>query len=180
MAASPGPGLSSLCRRWKMTERSASHTVHGTCVAIGEAGVLIRGAPGAGKSDLALRLIDDGARLVADDQVRLGLDDGRIKASAPATITGMIEVNGLGLARLDDDRIVAQVTLVLLVDLVEPGEVERAPERAWETVLGVEIALFAVAPFEASAPAKLRLAAGRGPGSIMSGSKTPGSKTEVS
>jgi serine kinase of HPr protein (carbohydrate metabolism regulator) len=137
--------------------------------------VLIRGAPGAGKSDLALRLIDDGARLVADDQVRLNFDDGGIKVTAPAAIAGMIEVNGLGLARLDDDSIVAEAKLILLVDLVETAEVERAPERAWETVLGVEIPRLAVAPFEASAPAKLRLAAGRGPGSIM-----PGSEMEVS
>ena len=163
-----------------MTDRSARHSVHGTCVAIGQAGVLIRGAPGAGKSDLALRLIDDGARLVADDQVRLSFDDGRVMASAPTPIAGMIEVNGVGLARLDDDRIVAQAMLVLLVDLVETGGVERAPARAWETVLGVKIPLFAVAPFEASAPAKLRLAAGRGLGSIMPGSKMPGSKIEVS
>ena len=132
--------------------------------------MLIRGAPGAGKSDLALRLIDDGARLVADDQVRLRVDDGRIKATAPATIAGMIEINGLGLARLDDDRIAAEAVLVLLVDLVETGEVERLPKPAPETVLGVEIPRLAVAPFEASTPAKLRLAAGRGPGSIMPGS----------
>ena len=159
-----------------MTDRPRAHTVHGTCVAIAGAGVLIRGAPGAGKSDLALRLIEDGARLVADDQVRLNFDDGRIKASAPATIAGMIEVNGVGLVRLDDDGIVGEATLVLVVDLVEPDEIERAPERIAETVLGVEISLLAVAPFEASAPAKLRLAAGRGPGSIIPGSETPGSK----
>ena len=39
--------------------------IHASCVAIGHKGVLILGDSGAGKSDLALRLIDDGARLVA-------------------------------------------------------------------------------------------------------------------
>ena len=154
-----------------MTDQSEAHSVHGTCVAIGEAGVLIRGAPGAGKSDLALRLIEEGARLVADDQVRLSFVDGHIKASAPATIVGMIEVNGLGLARLDDESTVVEATIALLVDLVEPDKVERLPAREREIVLGVEIPRIALVPFEASAPAKLRLAVGRGPGVIMTGSK---------
>ncbi|MBM3488544.1 MAG: hypothetical protein FJX67_18250, partial [Alphaproteobacteria bacterium] len=43
--------------------------LHATCIAVDGIGVLVRGASGAGKSDLALRLIDAGARLVADDQV---------------------------------------------------------------------------------------------------------------
>ena len=51
--------------------------VHGTCVAIAGRGVLLRAPSGAGKSDLALRLIDAGARLVADDQVELAQDNGR-------------------------------------------------------------------------------------------------------
>ena len=38
--------------------------IQATCVAIDSRGVLIRGAPGSGKSDLALRLIDGGAALV--------------------------------------------------------------------------------------------------------------------
>ncbi|MEY3906493.1 MAG: hypothetical protein RIR59_1316, partial [Pseudomonadota bacterium] len=41
--------------------------LHGTCIAIKDQGVLILGASGAGKSDLALRLIDRGAALVGDD-----------------------------------------------------------------------------------------------------------------
>jgi serine kinase of HPr protein (carbohydrate metabolism regulator) len=150
-----------------VTDRSDTHTVHGTCVVIGEAGVLIRGAPGAGKSDLALRLIDDGARLVSDDQVRLCVEGGRVKASSPDAIAGMIELNGVGLARLEADHILAEAEVVLLVDLVASKQAERLPGPRSETVLGVQIPVLAIAPFEASAPAKLRLAAGGGPGSIM-------------
>ena len=46
-------------------------TVHATCIAIDGHGILLRGPAGSGKSDLALRAIDRGARLVADDQVVL-------------------------------------------------------------------------------------------------------------
>ena len=45
--------------------------IHASCVAIGGKGVLLLGDSGAGKSDLALRLIDEGARLVADDRAEL-------------------------------------------------------------------------------------------------------------
>ncbi|MDP6689043.1 MAG: serine/threonine protein kinase, partial [Alphaproteobacteria bacterium] len=31
--------------------------MHGTCIAIGASAILLRGAPGSGKSDLALRLL---------------------------------------------------------------------------------------------------------------------------
>ena len=55
----------------------------------------------------------------------------------------------------------APVPLVLIADLIDPGEVahevERMPTRSCETVLGVSVALIALAPFEASAAAKLRL-----------------------
>ncbi len=149
-----------------MTEL-AGCTVHGTCVVIGDAGILIRGGPGAGKSDLALRLIDDGARLVSDDQVRLQNRCGTIIASAPDAIKEMIEVNGIGLIRLDAKRITGEAPLTLLVDLVGAGGIERLPRPQVETVLGVSLPRIALSPFEASAPAKLRLAAGRGTGSIM-------------
>ena len=54
----------------------------------GSLAVLLRGSSGAGKSDLALRLIDQGACLVADDQTELRLADGELLASAPQTIRG--------------------------------------------------------------------------------------------
>src|SRR5258707_15075286 len=81
--------------------------VHGTCVTVGEVGVLILGPPGSGKSGLALRLIDQPgfgisgeikkARLVADDQVAVRREDNRLVASAPLVIAGKLEIRGLGL-----------------------------------------------------------------------------------
>lgn len=70
--------------------------VHGSCAVRSGLAVLIRGAPGSGKSDLLLRLLDCGFALLADDQV--ALEDGI--ASAPERLLGMIEVRGLGVYRL--------------------------------------------------------------------------------
>ena len=48
--------------------------------------------------------------------------------------------------------------LALLVDLVPPERIERLPEPRRERLLGVDLPVLALAPFEASASAKLRLA----------------------
>lgn len=129
--------------------------VHGTAIALGSEGILLRGPSGAGKSDLALRLIDQGARLVADDQTELRRDGDDIVMSAPATITGQIEVRGLGIVAMPS---VASAPLRLVVDLVLPEEIERMPLPRECSYLDCTVPLVALAPFEASAPAKLRLA----------------------
>jgi HPr kinase/phosphorylase len=129
--------------------------VHATTVAIGDRGVLLRGLSGSGKSDLALRLIDAGARLVADDRSELRRDGDAILVRAPETIAGLIEARGVGILQIDS---LASAELALIVDLVAPEAVERLPEPRSETILGLSIPLIALAAFESSAPAKLRLA----------------------
>ncbi|HUI34221.1 MAG TPA: HPr kinase/phosphatase C-terminal domain-containing protein [Stellaceae bacterium] len=129
--------------------------VHGTTVAIGGHAVLLRGVSGSGKSDLALRLIDAGARLVADDRSELQREGDAIFARTPATIAGLIEARGVGILRVDP---LAVARLSLIVDLVAPDAIERLPEPRSEAILGLLIPLIALAPFEASATAKLRFA----------------------
>ena len=129
--------------------------VHATTVLVDGVGVLIRGPSGSGKSDLALRLIDAGAQLVADDQTALEVRGGSLVASAPRSIAGRLEVRGLGIVTLPWT---ASATLGLAVDLVPPTQVERLPDVATEEILKVKLPIFVLAPFEASAPAKLRLA----------------------
>ena len=131
------------------------HLVHGTTVDILGHGVLIRGPSGSGKSDLALRLIDGGARLVADDQTALCLQDGRLEARAPATIAGLLEVRGLGILRLGPCE---SSVLALVVDLVSDDAIERLPEPQQEEILGIRLPRLALAPFQSSAAAKVRLA----------------------
>ncbi len=129
--------------------------IHATCVALGRTGVLIRGPSGSGKSDLALRLIDRGAVLVADDRVVLRRDGGRISARAPATLAGLLEVRGLGLVRLGHRR---RAALGLVVDLAAAAGIERLPRSATCSLLGLALPRIRLDPRQASAPAKLRLA----------------------
>ena len=140
-----------------MTASAATDRVllHATAIAIDGRAVLLRGASGAGKSDLGLRLIDAGARLVADDQSELLRRGDSLIVRAPATIAGLIEVRGVGIVRLEA---LAEVPVAMIVDLVPAETLERLPVRRMETILGLDLPLIALAPFEASAAAKLRLA----------------------
>lgn len=133
----------------------ATIQVHASCVELAGAGILLRGPSGSGKSDLALRLIDAGARLVADDRTDLAAEDGRLIASSPEAIAGQMEIRGIGIVNLPR---VARTRLGVAVDLVPAEEIERLPVPRRCAYLGVELPLVAVAPFECSAPAKLRLA----------------------
>lgn len=127
-------------------------------------GVLLRGPSGSGKSDLALRLLDRGWRLVADDQCLLSRDGDGVRVEGPETLRGKLEVRGLGIVSIPAPRVGG---LRLLVDLVPPDAVERLPGPATESVLGIALPRISLAPFEVSAPVKLALAAGLGPGTIM-------------
>lgn len=130
--------------------------IHASCVELSGLGVLLRGASGSGKSDLALRLIDAGGRLVADDRTDLAVADGALVASAPPPIAGRLEIRGVGIV---DMPAVAMTRVGLAADLVSPAEVERLPSPRHCAYLGIEIPLLAVAPFECSAAVKLRVAA---------------------
>jgi len=129
--------------------------IHATCIDIDGKGILLRGPSGSGKSDLALRLIDGGARLVADDRTNLTLQDDAVIATAPDEIAGKMEVRGLGVRSVD---VLAQTPLALVADLVNPSDVERIPKPASVELRGLSLPLIRLAPFEASAPAKLRAA----------------------
>jgi len=112
-------------------------------------GVLIEGPSGSGKSDLALRALDQGFRLVADDRVLVWADGGRLYGRAPDTLSGLIEARGVDVLKVQP---VAFCEIILLARLQSP---ERIPDPATETILGLSAPLVEVAPFETSAPAKL-------------------------
>jgi len=132
----------------------SSETVHAGAVAIEGRGVLIGGRSGAGKSDLALRLIDRGAQLISDDYTIVRRIAGEALASAPATILGKIEVRGLGIAQMDPAQ---DVPVALFVDLDQAPERQPEPGEA-RTVAGVSIPVLRLAGLEASAPLKVEMA----------------------
>ncbi len=127
--------------------------MHAGCVAIAGRGVLIAGRSGAGKSDLALRLIDRGAVLVSDDYTIIEARGFALSARPPRTIAGKIEVRGVGLIDMPHD---ASVPVALLIDLdLMP---ERLPEPGTRNVCGIAVPVVGLNGLEPSAPIKVEAA----------------------
>ena len=127
--------------------------VHGTTVDLNGTAVMFCGPSGSGKSDLALRLMDGGAVLVADDQTRLHVTGDQLVASAPATIAGMIEIRGIGIMTVDHHD---HVPLGLVVQMTSVDRLERLPDPQQTRFLDVAVPLLHLDPFAASTPAKIR------------------------
>jgi len=139
--------------------------LHATVVALRVQGLwrgaLLTGPSGAGKSDLALRALEAGFNLVADDRVDLWVSGGRLYGAAPQTLNGLIEVRGVGIEAVTPRPFARIVLAVSLTD-----KVERMPDEACETLLGVAIPSCPLWPFEPAATLKLRralLGLGAGP-----------------
>lgn len=98
-------------------------TVQASCVAIGGRALIIEGAPGSGKSSLALALIDRGAALIGDDAVTLRRGGGGILALPPPNIIGLIELRGVGLFTLP----IAAPTPLGLIIVLGGAAGERLP-----------------------------------------------------
>lgn len=145
--------------------------VHATSVVLGEActpfgsavdgAVLLVGASGAGKSDVALRLIGMGARLLSDDQTALYGDSGRLFAEAVPSLHGRLEIRGVGIIAME---VAKPAPVVFAVRLDETADVPRLPEPSVHKLpIGVtacpEPPFIILRPFEASTPAKIAAAA---------------------
>jgi serine kinase of HPr protein (carbohydrate metabolism regulator) len=125
-------------------------TIHACAVLVGARAILIRGPAGAGKSRLALELIQAAAygrlafcRLIADDRVHVAASHGRLLARAPANLAGLMEIRGIGIRRLPYESV---AVVGLVVDLETASE--RMPQAAAATteIEGVQLPRLAVAP----------------------------------
>ncbi|MBN8500289.1 MAG: HPr kinase/phosphatase C-terminal domain-containing protein [Sphingomonadales bacterium] len=128
-----------------------------SCVAIGNRAVLIEGAPGSGKSSLALMLLDRGAQLIGDDGVTLNVVGTRLVASPPPNIAGLLEVRNLGLMPFPTLQS-APVALVVRFDPEAPRFIDAAQAVQ---LAGVDLPLIRLGPTLAVAALKTELALAR-------------------
>jgi hypothetical protein len=142
--------------------------IHATCIRLEragaafdaprDAGVLLLGPSGSGKSDLALRLIALGAKLVSDDRTDLFVERGKLCARAPKSLAGLIEVRSVGIVKLPR---ATKARIALAVQL--GGKSARLPPLIrFEPPVGLgksaPVPLIRLHAFEAAAPAKIALA----------------------
>jgi serine kinase of HPr protein (carbohydrate metabolism regulator) len=117
-------------------------------------GALIEGPSGIGKSDLALRALESGFRMVSDDRTLVWRSGGALFGRAPDPIAGLIEARGQGVL---GESPIPFARIVLVVGCTEAA-IERLPDPDAEIIDGVTIPRLEMNPREASAPAKLRRA----------------------
>lgn len=130
-------------------------TIHATTVSLDGRGVILRGPSGSGKSDLAIRLINEGALLVADDQTILFIESDRLMAQSPTEIAGKMEVRGVGIVNMGPPAI---VPVFLLIDMSDPAGVPRMADFETVELVGQQIPRIHLTPFEMSSAAKVKLA----------------------
>ena len=147
--------------------------IHASCIVLADAakafgapedaGILLLGENSRGKSDLALRLIERGAKLVADDRVEIFMRDRALFARAPKSLAGLIEVRGLGIVA---QPFATEARVALAVETIAEGRVPRMPQpEKYGTPPELPLKedeqppLIRLSPFETSAPAKIVLAA---------------------
>jgi serine kinase of HPr protein (carbohydrate metabolism regulator) len=137
--------------------RLSSENLHASTVAVDGRAVIISGPSGSGKSDLALRMLDRGFKLVSDDRTILRKAGDRLLASAPATINGKLEIRGVGIVDMES---VSDVPVALIVELT--SDIQRLPDDDRERlIMGISIPLVRVDAMTASAPSKVAVALDR-------------------
>lgn len=143
--------------------------IHGSCVLLGDVGkpfgvskggVLVLGKSGSGKSDLVLRIIALGGKLVADDRTELFVRAESLHGRAPKPIAGLLEIRGVGIVEIPYLQS-ARISLVVNLD----GKPDRLPVHKQFTPpasFGIPARLFPpvinINGLEASAPAKIAAA----------------------
>ena len=131
-----------------------ANILHGSAVAIGGNGVLLCGPSGSGKSDLALRLIDRGAKLICDDILHIEHSNSLPQLACAPNIAGKIEVRGIGICSVE---FVPSAPLRLIVQLTQ--DVERMPPANQSiNIEGFSVPMLKLDPFQTSSVLKVEWA----------------------
>ena len=118
--------------------------VNVTGVAIGGRVLLIEGPPGAGKSSLALALIDRGATLVGDDAVTLDRRGEAVHALPPPNTAGLVEIRNVGILEMPTTH--GPVALILTLD---PAAARFPLAIAERTLAGIAVPALPFVPGDA-------------------------------
>jgi serine kinase of HPr protein (carbohydrate metabolism regulator) len=125
-------------RRPAPTPQSPTITLHGVFMRVYGLGVLLTGASGVGKSELALELINREHQLVADDAADFELDShNRIVGRCPPLLRGFLEARSLGILNIrrlyGAKALTASAPLDLVITLDAPGP---SPDAGLERLTG--------------------------------------------
>ncbi len=110
-----------------------------TAVSYKNQAVLITGPAGIGKTTLALRLIENGARLIGDDVVEIFIKNNQLYCKAKERLKGVVEVRGLGLVA---GLKVKGATKIACQIRLHPQKTERLPEFQTTDLMGKKIPVF--------------------------------------
>jgi HPr kinase/phosphorylase len=128
--------------------------LHASAVVYAKIGCLLLGAPGAGKSTLIAGLIHAGGSLIADDQVQLRAEQGKLMASALAPLEGVLELRSLGLVRISET--IQTYAMDLVIELTTEDSALETME-----IEGVTVKRVSISPRSPVAPLMLYLDAMR-------------------
>lgn len=125
-------------------------TIHGVYMEVIGLGVLILGESGAGKSEVALDLLNRNHRLIADDAVEfIRRTPNQLIGRCPEALKGYIEVRGLGIldvpemfgdiAVIDDKRLDLVVRVEEVTDTLSQRIDRLQTDQRTCEILGVEL-----------------------------------------
>jgi HPr kinase/phosphorylase len=145
------PRLMDLLSHYLKQAIAESISQHGVFIEVQGFGVLIKGNPAIGKSELALELISRGHRLIADDIVDFyRVSPERIEGRCPELLQDFLEVRGLGIlnirALFGDNAVKPTKPLDLIIqlelaDAQSPEQLDRLNAKMLhERVLDVSVA----------------------------------------
>ena len=144
------PQLMDLLSHYLKQAIAESTGLHGVFIEVQGFGVLIKGNPAIGKSELALELITRGHRLIADDIVDFyRISPERLEGRCPELLQDFLEVRGLGIlnirALFGDNSVKPTKPLDLIIqlelaDTISPLELDRLNVKMQhEKILEVDI-----------------------------------------